>query len=121
MVDPALTTILASSNGKLSPTDWVLDGAAARHVTGQQMFFDQLHSIPPGSSVLGVGGETAVIGIGSINLPIEISDEDGMIFQKHFRIYQCLFAPGLPFNIISVKSLTLHNGKATGINIMYAV
>lgn len=117
MVRPKHETILALTNGKISPAHWVLDGGAAKHTTGQRRFFISMSNAPPGWRVLGVGGAVEVQGVGVVELPIQIEDKNGGVVYKKFRIEPCLYAPGLPFNIVAQRALTLNGNNETGVDI----
>ena len=65
--------------------------------------------------ILGVENATAVQGIGTVQLLILV---DG--FCKSFSIDNVLYAPDLPFNIISVKKLCLNkDGTPTSIGVEF--
>ena len=117
MVRPKHETILAATNGKISNAHWVLDGGAAKHTTGQKRFFISMSNSPPGWRILGVGGAVEVQGVGVVELPIQISDKNGGFIYKRLRIEPCLYAPGLPFNIVAQRALTPNGNTETGVDI----
>lgn len=83
------------------------------HITGQREAFVFISPPPPNTRILGIGGATTVQGMGTVQLPIIV---DG--FCKTFTIDGVLYAPDLPFNIISVKKLCFSkDGTPTGIGI----
>lgn len=75
-----------------------------------------LRGITPPKRILGVGGATPVIGQGTVRLPITVEGH-----QKNFEVCNVLVAPGLPFNIISVKCLCQHSdGSSTDLYVSFA-
>jgi hypothetical protein len=86
------------------------------HVTGQEsVFTNLLRPPPPNTRILGVGGATTVTGMGRVSIPITV---DGV--NKNFVVDDVLYAPGLPFNIISIKKLCLWpNEKPTDLQISF--
>lgn len=112
---PWLPLALGVINGRLAPDDWVLDSGSYTHVTGRRSLFDTLRPAPPGKRVMGVGGGVAVAGVGTVKILIACK-VDGRVRNKTFTIRNVSYAPGLPFNIISCRALTLtEDGKKTGI------
>ena len=103
---PWLLLALGVTNGRLAPDDWVLDSDSYTNVTGRRSLFGTLDSAPPGKWVMSVGGGVAVVGVGTVRIPI-VCDIDGKTHNKSFIIQNVSYAPGLPFNIISCRALTL--------------
>ena len=112
---PWLPLALGVINGRLAPDDWVLDSGSYTHVTGRRSLFETLRPAPPGKRVMGVGGGVAVAGVGTVKIPIACK-VDGKAHNKTFTIQNVSYAPGLPFNIISCRALTLtKEGEKAGI------
>lgn len=100
---------------KVSCRDWITDSGAASHVTGDKNAFTNLMPPPPNVRIMGVGGVASVMGQGTVAIPISV---DGK--HKTFTIDNVLYAPGLPFNIISVKKLCQQpNGTRSDIEVLY--
>ena len=115
---PWLPLALGVINGRLAPDDWVLDSGSYTHVTGRQSLFETMRPAPPGKRVMGVGGGVTVAGIGTVKIPIAC-EVDGIVYNKTFTIQNVSYAPGLPFNIISCRALTLtKEGEKAGIRFM---
>lgn len=105
--------VLPALSSKATADHWIPDSGAMTHVTGRREAFVSIGPPPPNTRILGVGGATAVQGMGTVQLPIVV---DG--FCKTFSIDNVLYAPDLPFNIISVKKLCLNkDGTPTGIGV----
>jgi len=57
-----------------------------------------------------VDGSVAVAGVRTVKIPIAC-EADGKVYNKNFSVQNVLYAPGLPFNIISCRALTLTSMK----------
>lgn len=109
-------TCLPTLFTKVTSAEWILDSGAMSHVTGQGSVFSHLGRPPPNTRVVGVGGATEVTGQGKVKLAISAYGVD-----KTFTIDEVLYAPGLPFNIISVKKLCLYpNGTETDLRVTFS-
>ena len=106
---------LPALSSKTTADHWIPDSGAMTHVTDQREAFISI--CPPllNTRILGVGGATAIQGIGTVQLLILV---DG--FCKTFSINNVLYAPDLPFNIISIKKLCLNKDETpTEINVEF--
>jgi hypothetical protein len=100
---------------KATARDWIPDSGAMAHVTGQKEFFTEMGPPPPNTRIVGVGGTREVTGSGRVRIPIVVEG-----IKKDFVINNVLYAPGLPFNIISVKKLCLYpNGTDTDLEVSF--
>ena len=115
---PWMPLALGVINGRLAPDDWVLDSVSYTHVTERRSLFETLDPAPPGKRVMGVGGGVAVVGVGTVRIPIAC-EIDSKTHNKSFSIQNVSYAPGLPFNIISCRALTLtEDGNKAGIRLI---
>jgi transposase InsO family protein len=107
--------ILPALFSKATDRDWIPDSGAMTHVTGREDAFTHLLSPPPNTRIIGVGGAIEITGQGPVAIPIIVDS-----INKTFTIDNVLYAPGLPFNIISIKKLCLHpNGSPTDVVISF--